>query len=199
VGAGYLVAARSGPDPLAQGGAAMPGPVVAQVREYRARLEANPRDLDALLGMARLNLQRNDLAQAIEFDKRALDVDPGNPEALSRFGMILADAGHLSDALRALDQALARDPNRIEALWWKGQVELYGLKDYRAAVATWERLATLVPPGAERERAAAALAEARVAAAAGPEASVGPGVAAPARSAERRQSGPAPGGAPPPR
>jgi len=169
VGAGYLVATHAGPDPLAgasasagQGG--MPGPVMAMVRDYRARLEKDPADLEALLGMAELNLQRQDLSQAIDFYKRALEVDPGNAEALARFGMVLAGTGHFPEALTALDRALARDPNHVEALWWKGHVQLYGLKDRAGAAATWERVAGLLPPGPEREKARAALAEARAAA-----------------------------------
>jgi cytochrome c-type biogenesis protein CcmH/NrfG len=169
VGAGYLVATHAGPDPLAsasapagQGG--MPGPAMAMVRDYRARLEKDPGDLEALLGMAELNLQRQDLSQAIDFYKRALEVDPGNAEALARFGMVLAGTGHFPEALTALDRALARDPNHVEALWWKGQVQLYGLKDRAGAAATWERVAGLLPPGPEREKAQAALAEARAAA-----------------------------------
>ncbi len=175
IGAGYLVATRGSADPISQaaggGQPAMSGPVVAMVREYRARLEANPKDVEALVGLAQLNLQRRDVTQAIDHFKRALAVDSGHPEALTGLGMILAEAGDFTEALATFDRALKRDPNHLQALWWKAQVQLYALKNYRAAVPTLERALALLPPSPspERTRVAEALGEAR-AGAAGPRA-----------------------------
>jgi cytochrome c-type biogenesis protein CcmH/NrfG len=165
LGAGYLVAVQAAPDraPRVTGeaGAAMPGPVGERVREYRARLETDPRDVEALLGMADLNLQRRDIPRAVEYYKRVIEVDAGNPDALARLGMILGEAGQYPESVATLDRALDRDPNHLEALWWKGQVQLFGLEDYRAAATTWERLAALLPPGPDQDRARQALARAR--------------------------------------
>lgn len=144
----------------AGGGAAMPmggtamggdgaavGPVMAAVREYRARLEKDPRDLEALLGLAELNIERQDIGQAIEYYKRVLEVDPGHPHALAHFGQILSQGGHLDQALAAFDRALAREPQERFALWNKGWALYEGKRDYAGAIDAWERLlATGLPP-----------------------------------------------------
>jgi tetratricopeptide (TPR) repeat protein len=192
LGLGYLVAVQSRPGPTAgapmagssagndqAAAAAMAGPVMAQVREYRARLEKNPRDLEALLGMGELNLQRQDVKQAIEYYKRALDVDPGHPEALTRFGLILGQAGHFPEAIHAFDKALARNSGHVEALWLKGEVQLYGLRDFTAATTTWQRVVALLPEGPDRARAVAVLAEARAGGKGAPPGTPAPGTPAP--------------------
>ncbi len=130
-------------DPATAGG--MPGPVVALVREYRARLDQNPRDLEALLGMAALNLQRQNVKEAIDYYKRALDVDPDNPEALAHFGLILGRSGHADTALVAFDRALARNPNDPLVLWGKGLTLYEGKQDNAGAIEVWERLLATNP------------------------------------------------------
>lgn len=197
IGGGYLLAGRSGGDPVAQAGggqpAGMPGPVMEQVQALRARLAANPNDVEALVGLAQLNLQRQDVTQAIDYFKRALEVDAGHPEALTGLGMILAESGSFPEAMATFDRALARDPSHVQALWWKGQVQLYALKDYRSAVGTLERVVALLPPGPDQGRVAQALNEARTAAAATPPPKPGVTRSSPARPepASRPSSPPA--------
>ncbi len=162
-------------DPAAAG---MPGPIVALVREYRARLDQNPRDLEALLGMAALNLQRQNVKEAIDYYKRALDVDPDNPEALAHFGLILGRAGHADTALVAFDRALARNPNNPLALYAKGSTLYEGKQDYAGAIEVWERLLATNPAlaPADADQVARLLVEARkkLAAGGGPEARPSP-------------------------
>ncbi len=155
---------RGGP---AAGG--MPGPVVALVREYGARLDRDPRDLEALLGMARLNLQRQDVKAAIDYYKRALEIDPGNPEALAHFGLILVQAGEPDVALTAFDRALTRNPNDPRALWGKGSTLYEAKQDYAGAIEAWERLLATNPDlaPADADQVARLLVEARKKLAAG--------------------------------
>jgi cytochrome c-type biogenesis protein CcmH/NrfG len=141
----------------------MPGPVLARVREYRARLDKDPRDVEALLGMAGLNLQRRNLSEAIDYYKRTLDVDPGNPEALSHMGLILVEGGHVEPALTALDRALARNPTHPLALWGKGLALYEGKHDYAGAIEAWERLLATNPDlaAADADHVASLLVDAR--------------------------------------
>ncbi|HEY8368014.1 MAG TPA: tetratricopeptide repeat protein [Thermodesulfobacteriota bacterium] len=170
VAGGYLAATWGRSDPTArvagEGQPGMPAPIMEMVQQLRARLEANPRDVEALVGLGRLNVQRGDLPQAIDYFKRALEVDAGNTDALTGLGMILAESGSFTEAVATFDRVLARDPSHVEALWWKGQVQLYALKDYPAAVGTLERAVALLPPGPDQARVSQALDEARAAAAA---------------------------------
>ncbi len=119
---------------------AMPGPILAQIQEYRARLAGNPRDVAALLGMAGLNFQRQNLKEAIDYYKRVLDIDPGNSEALASIGLILGGAGYVDPALSAFDRVLAQNPNDPLALWSKGWILYEKKQDYAGAIQAWEKL-----------------------------------------------------------
>ncbi|HEX8012720.1 MAG TPA: cytochrome c-type biogenesis protein CcmH [Casimicrobiaceae bacterium] len=140
----------------------MPGPIVAQIREYRARLARNPRDVEALLGMGELNLQRQNPKEAIDYYKRVLDIEPENPQALASLGLILGSAGYVDEALSIFERVLARHPDDPPALWYKGWI-LYQVKqDYAGAIAAWERLLanSQLAPG-DAEQVAVPLIEAR--------------------------------------
>ena len=152
----------------AAGAGAMPGPVAAQIQEYRARLAANPRDVEALLGMAGLNLQRQNPKEALDYYKRVLDIDPDNAEALATVGLIVGGAGYVDEALRILERVLARNPDDPRALWYKGWVLSKAKQDYAGAIQAWERLlATAQLAPADMDQIAGLLIEARKKRAAG--------------------------------
>lgn len=154
-----MEAGRPGDD---QAAGAMPGPVVALIQEYRARLAKDPRDVEALLGMADLNFQRQNLKEAIDYYKRVLDIDPGNAEALASIGLILGNAGYVDPALSAFDRVLAGNPDNPLALWGKGWTLYRGKQDYAGAIQAWEQLlATSQLAPADADRVAGLLIEAR--------------------------------------
>lgn len=153
-----LESGRPGGDPAAD---AMPGPILAQIQEYRARLAKNPRDVPALLGMADLNLQRQNPKEAIHYYKRVLEIEPENPQALAPIGLIIGGAGYVDEALSIFERVLARNPNDPLALWGKGWTLYEGKRDYAGAIQAWERL--LAAPGlaADTDQIASLLIEAR--------------------------------------
>ena len=111
------------------------------------RLSQNPRDLEALVGLGRLYLQTGQMPKAIEFYKRALEVDNNNVSALSGMAMIMAQAGHSDQALSLFDRALAINPQVPMALLFKGRILYEDKKDYTGAIASWEQFLRVMPQG----------------------------------------------------
>ena len=92
------------------GGGGPPAPVLQELGTMRARLTANPNDLAALVALAGMYADAGKFDQAQTYDKRALALDPGNPDALYVRGLILASTGRRSDAVAALRRFIAVAP-----------------------------------------------------------------------------------------
>jgi len=123
----------------------------AMVSALEARLQQNPRDLEALIGLGRVYLQAGQMPKAIEMYKRALEIDHSNVSALSGLAMILAQAGHSDQALILFDKALAVNPQIPMALLFKGRILFEDKKDYAGAVAHWEKFLRVMPQGEPAE------------------------------------------------
>jgi cytochrome c-type biogenesis protein CcmH/NrfG len=117
------------------------------ITALEARLTQNPRDLEALVGLGRVYLQTGQMPKAIEFYKRALEIDAANVSALSGMAMILAQAGHSDQALTLFDRVLAINPQVPMALLFKGRILYEDKKDYAAAISSWEQFLRLMPQG----------------------------------------------------
>ena len=117
------------------------------ITALEARLAQNPRDLEALVGLGRIYLQTGQVPKAIEFYKRALEIDGTNVSALSGMAMILAQAGHSDQALTLFDRVLAINPQVPMALLFKGRILYEDKKDYAAAIASWEQFLRVMPQG----------------------------------------------------
>ena len=121
------------------------------VTALEARLQQNPRDVEALVGLGRIYLQAGQMPKAIEVYRRALEIDGNNVSALSGMAMILAQAGHSEQALTLLDKALAINPQMPMALLFKGRLLYEDKKDYAGAIANWEHFLALIPQGRPAE------------------------------------------------
>ena len=124
-----------------------PGNGSQMIAALESRLAQNPRDLEALVGLGRIYLQTGQMPKAIEFYKRALEVDGNNVSALSGLAMILAQAGHSDQALIFFDRALAINPQVPMALLFKGRILYEEKKDYAGAIASWEQFLRVMPQG----------------------------------------------------
>jgi tetratricopeptide (TPR) repeat protein len=157
VSAGYLVsrfAGSSGPTagPLAQD----PG------IPWRARLLQDPKDVEAMLGLAHVELDRQQLDEAETLYRQVLSLQPKNVEAITHLGTVMQGRGQTGAALRQYDQALAIQPDYLHALWDKGSLQQQVLQDYPAAIKTWEVfLRTVGPESQDGKTAQQFIAEAR--------------------------------------
>jgi cytochrome c-type biogenesis protein CcmH/NrfG len=156
VGGGGFLLGRVTQDATVDGAAREPaaggaGDGAQVTAALEARLAQNPRDLEALVGLGRVYLQTGQVPKAIEFYKRALEIDATNVSALSGMAMILAQAGHSDQALKLFDRVLAINPQVPMALLFKGRILYEDKKDYAAAIASWEQFLRLMPQGGPAE------------------------------------------------
>jgi cytochrome c-type biogenesis protein CcmH len=117
-------------------------------RKLAARMAANPADANGwlMLGRAYKALQRfPEAVKALaEADKRR----PDNVQILVELAeaQALAQGRELEgEPRRLIERALQLDPNNDRALTLAGAAA-FARKDYKAAIAYWERLQTSVPP-----------------------------------------------------
>jgi tetratricopeptide (TPR) repeat protein len=136
----------------APGGAPAADPHVA---ELRAVLEKNPDDHDARLELARLLLLQRDLMGVWNETQQVLTRQPGHPRALAYQALVRLAMGQGDMAVAMLQQAIAADPELLEARQNLAFVyaSLGRAKEADAAIAEVARRA---PEEAERLRRALA-------------------------------------------
>lgn len=115
----------------------------------------------ALVAEGHAKLQTGHLREAEDFYRRALALDPGQPEALAFLGMMAGQAGQLRIAIEFFERALKRAPRNADIHHNLGETWRH-LGDNVKALACFERAATLNPNHLEAYRSGAdtALAEA---------------------------------------
>ena len=99
------------------GGGGPPVAVRAALDELRARLKANPNDLAALVGLADMEFDAAKYEQALPLYRRALALDPSNPDVRTDEATALHQSGRDLDALRELDIVLHARPAFGPALY----------------------------------------------------------------------------------
>ncbi|MBY6092842.1 hypothetical protein [Maritimibacter alkaliphilus] len=81
----------------------------AQAREAAARaLTLSPRDTDALKAMSHILHYAGDAEQSIEYARRAVEMNPNDPETVGNLGVMLGFQGQLAEAKPHLEFAIAR-------------------------------------------------------------------------------------------
>ncbi len=112
-----------GGTPVAASGAgAPPAPVLRLLTDLRGRVQRNPRDLGALVNLANLYFDAAKYPQAIDYYRRALALDPDNPDTRTDYATALHATGDDLSSLRELERVLALRPNFAEALFNQGVV-----------------------------------------------------------------------------
>ncbi len=87
----------------------------AHVAELRAALQKNPDDHDARLELARLLLLQRDLMGVWNETQQVLTRQPGHPRALAYQALVRLAMGQGDMAVAMLQQAIAADPQLLEA------------------------------------------------------------------------------------
>jgi len=172
VGAGIV--RYTEPDPMAGQPATGSRPLAVLPQEQLAgadplaatgpRRALSPEMLRGMLQAARASLAQGRYGEAIAAYQAVLKRDPNNVDATTHLGLILAVGGgpeHADRALETFDRALAIDPNYLPALLYRGQVLYEAKKDVAGAIRSWEKFATLAPPGEDRDRVTKMLLDAK--------------------------------------
>jgi len=111
-----------GSSPMQATAGGPPAPVMRLLVDLRGRLQKNPNDLAALVSIANLYFDAAKYAQAIPYYKRALALDPGNPDTRTDYATALHGKGDDLIALHELETVLVKRPNFPEALFNQGVV-----------------------------------------------------------------------------
>ncbi len=87
----------------------------AEVQAAQAALAKNPDDIEARLGLVRLHLIRQDMMAVFKETQTVLKVSPGEPRALSYQSLVRLAMGQTEQAESMLKEALAKDPQLLDA------------------------------------------------------------------------------------
>lgn len=137
--------AETGVPAESQHGSGAPVPFMQKLNEYKARLDKNPKDVEALvfLGNANYDIQRFEKAK--EFYLQALDADPHNTHVQTDLASAYRNLGDIDKALEELDRVLKVDPKHEVALYNSGIIYLNDKNDVTKATAAWEKLIQIKP------------------------------------------------------
>jgi hypothetical protein len=94
--------------------------------EYRALIQASPRDTDLLMGIADLLIWQSRYEEALIFIDRAREIAPERADCALRRAQVLQRLGRPKEAQIAYKDILARDANSAEAR--RGLEQTYSLK-----------------------------------------------------------------------
>jgi tetratricopeptide (TPR) repeat protein len=128
----------------AVGGGGPPAPVMAELTALRERLKTNPDDLAAIVGLADMYFDAGKFDQAAGFARRALTLDPGNPDVRTDYATALHQTGHDLEALAQLDIVLEQRPKFVQALFNRGIV-LQAIGRRTDAFAAFQRFIAVAP------------------------------------------------------
>ena len=87
----------------------------AEVQAAQAALAKNPDDIEARLALVRLHLIRQDMMAVFKETQAVLKLSPGEPRALSYQSLVRLAMGQSEQAESMLKQALAKDPQLLDA------------------------------------------------------------------------------------
>ena len=142
----------------------MPSPtqmLSTQTQPLLAQLQANPKDLSALIALGNIYFDASQWTDAIVYYQRALDQTPANPDVRTDMGIAYFYSGDADRALKEFDRALKGDPRHVQTLFNVGVVKLNGKNDPKGAIEAWESLLKIDPAYQDRARVESMLADAR--------------------------------------
>ncbi len=95
--------------------------------------------------MGNLHFDTDRPEKAIMAYKKALELDPNNPNVMTDLGVMYRRKGQPSEAIKAFDKAIKIDPRHEAPRFTKGVVLLHDLNDPNGAIRAWEELVEVNP------------------------------------------------------
>lgn len=110
--------------------------------EMEAVVAANPELIGMRLALANRYTEKGRYDLALVHYRKALEQDPANADAKAHLGWLLLQTGRADLAAQLVDEALAADPELLDALWFKANVRLYGFDDAPGAIAVLDEMSS---------------------------------------------------------
>lgn len=121
------------------------GDPMAPVLALRARLEADPNDLEALIGLGNLNYDIGRMEASIDYYQRAIAIDPTNPDVITDMALAQREMGGTDDALRSLELAMSMDATHWQSRLNRAIILIVDQGDQEAALEAFEVYLELGP------------------------------------------------------
>src|SRR5258705_307828 len=141
-----MMAGAQEPPAVGSAPAQMPGPIVQMVQGYKQALGKNPKDLDALVGLANLEFDSQQWAHAIDYYSRALAIDGKNADVRVDRAIAYHATGKNDLAKKELVRVIREKPDHKNA-WLNLGVVNRELGDRAGAITAWERYLEMDPQG----------------------------------------------------
>lgn len=112
---------------------------------FKARLEKNPKDLEALISLGNANMMISRYDSAQDLYQRALEINPKDLDVRTNLAIAYKYGGKPDQAFNELEKNLAIDPNNDPALYNLGFLYLYDKQDKAKAIGIWKKWLSLYP------------------------------------------------------
>jgi tetratricopeptide (TPR) repeat protein len=122
-----------------------PGPVMEQVRQLQARIDKNPKDAEALVGLANMNFDIKNWARARELYERYLALHAPDPDTLSDLGVCYRGLGEYPKALDMFRKARQLAPDHWQSLFNEVVVLTFNLRQMDQAQTALQQLEKMQP------------------------------------------------------
>lgn len=142
------------------GGQAAPDLSSVSAAEMEAVVAENPDVAGMRMALAELYVEENNLSKALEHYMIVLEIEPENPEALTRVGWLTSVSGEPGLAVPFFERALAIEPDYPQAYWFLANAR-FDMGDKEGAVGPLEALLTYEIPSEVRTEALSMLEDAR--------------------------------------
>lgn len=117
----------------------------SQIALNQAQAAQNPNDVHAWVTLGNLYFDTGKPVESIDAYRKALALEPGNPNVLTDMGVMHRQLGQFQEALEAFRLATAADPAHQVSRLNTGIVLLYDMKDTPEALRAWEGLLQINP------------------------------------------------------
>lgn len=129
-------------------------PEMEAIQRLRERVDANPKDADAVLELANANFQIQRWDRARDLYTQYLGLRPANPDVLSDLGVTHRELGQFDRALELFRQAQRMDSAHWQSIYNEVVVLAFDLKQYAMAEEALSRLRKMQPANPDIERLA---------------------------------------------
>jgi len=125
--------------------------VKKSIEQYEKVVALDPKDIESLLLLGRLQKIAQNSVEAEKAYKKILEIDPNNEDALTGLAIVYADLGNSKEASDLLRRVAEKSPSLRTLTALAGQYEQ--MKEYGLAAETLRRTLEVAPDNVEVKRA----------------------------------------------